>query len=74
MKYQVFDNDKPADEIGFPEIRGFGWKTSKFDTFNEAKEYACKWFDFFAEGLKFELNRPEDYSGYGDKVEIKEVE
>lgn len=72
-KYQVFDNDKCADEIGFPRLEGKGWVTSIFDTFEQATEYANKWLGQYA-GEILKLNKPVDYSGCGDKIEIRSVD
>jgi hypothetical protein len=41
MKYQVFQDGKPADNIGYPDIKS--WTNSKFETFEEAVLYALHW-------------------------------
>ena len=33
MKYQVFDNDNPADRTGFPELTAECWANSTWDSF-----------------------------------------
>lgn len=41
-KYQVFQNDKPADITGYPEMH-FSWDNSIFDTIVEASLHAYHW-------------------------------
>lgn len=85
MKYQVFDNNKPAD-YKHCKVHN-SWSNSKFHTFGAAFEYACKWLgnhnkiliDLYDEDNKTQseyvslINVPIDYSGYGDTIEIREV-
>lgn len=69
--YQVFDNGKPADQKGFPILKGNGWKNSKFPTWQAAMAYARKWLGAYVVPLK--INTPVDYSGYGDKIEVRRI-
>ena len=72
--YQVLDNDKPADENGFPELKGRRWTSAIFKTFEEAQTYARNWL-----GLHYQHNCPSipnfkvDYSGHGDFIEIRQI-
>ena len=68
--FQVFEDDKPADVTGFPQLRS--WKNSKFATFEEAQDYANDWLGEFG-GIVLKLNEPQDYSGYGSFIEIREI-
>lgn len=45
MKYQVFENDKPADCHNY--ALHHSWHTSKFDTLEEAIAYLIKYFHPF---------------------------
>lgn len=65
--FQVLCNNKPADENGFPELKGKGWISSKFDTFDKAKDFVTLWLGF---EIDIELNQEFDYSGYGDTIKI----
>lgn len=71
VSYQVFDNGKPADQKGFPILKGNGWKSSKFSTWQAAMAYARKWLGAYVVPLK--INTPVDYSGYGDKIEVRRI-
>jgi hypothetical protein len=87
-KYQVFNNGKPADTTGFPQLKGDGWMRSKFDTLEEARDYADDWvgFSLFSPDLahvaglivldkqRLKVGESYDYNGYGDTIEIREVE
>jgi len=81
-RYQVFDNGRPADTTGYPQLKGSGWHNSVFDTFTAAHEYALNWLGYlgddigagYADNAVLKLNTPYDYSGYGDKIEIREVD
>lgn len=77
MKYQVLDNGCPADVIGFPQLKGCGWKSSTFDTLEEAQNYALNWLAWEpleeGETFPFPVNQDYDYSGYGDCIRIQEV-
>ena len=69
MKYQVFNNKVPAEA---PDL---GWKTSRFDTFEGAKEYAELWLgDYSPIVSNIQLNTPLIYNDYGDVIEIREVQ
>jgi hypothetical protein len=72
MMYGVFDNDNPASSANLKYLSNKCWQTHLFDTFEEAKTYANKWLGDFAGG-ELILNVPIDYSGFGDKIEIKEI-
>lgn len=75
MKYQVFENDKPADNKRFSYLKGLDWNNSSFDTFEEALKYAKSWLgDFDSIPPNFAPNQKYDYSGYGDTIEICMVE
>jgi len=52
-------------------LKGYGWKNNKFNTFEEAIEYANKWLGEYS-GVELKLNTPIDYDGYGDTIEIRE--
>lgn len=72
--FQVFENDKPCDKTGFTWAKT--WETSKFNTFQEALQYAKKWLGAFGENVDLYLttpNVPYNYSGYGDMIVIKEI-
>jgi len=70
--FQVFDNDRPADCFNHEVHKS--WEQSKFKTFDEALEYARNWLGYPEGDIPpLELNVPWDYSGYGDKIEIREV-
>lgn len=73
MKYQVFDNDKPAD--CYHHSVSDTWNRSKFNTLKEARQYAMNWLGrFWAPDFQLEPNTPYDYSGHGDKIEIRTVD
>ena len=71
IMYQVFDNGKPADCLHCKVHES--WNKSAYDTFEEALEYANKWLGMYG-GVVLKLNTPWDYSGYGDMIEIREVD
>lgn len=68
----MFDNNRPADSSGYPDIKSLWWSTSTFLTFEEALEYAEQWAptDVIPTGWN---GQPIDYSGHGDTLEIREV-
>lgn len=71
--FQVCDNGKPADDTtACPQLRGYGWTNSVFETFLEAAVYANKWLGEFGP-LQLKLGVAVDYSGYGDTILIKEI-
>lgn len=74
--WQVFENDKPADTIGFPELCGTGWETSKWCTFQQALTYMRKWLGPYAAMIPDYIDEENDYSicynGY-DVVSIRKV-
>lgn len=77
--YQVFQEHTPCDTEGFPKIKkGNGWDNSKFETFDEAVEYAHKWaFPITFDLMKgyftvMKLNTPA-YIG-GVMMEIRKVQ
>ena len=84
-RYQVFQDDKPADTKSYPEIgQGLGWDNSVFDTFDEALYYAYEWayphwrgFEFGEDyTTKMELDTPVNMSmsEFPVMMEIREVE
>jgi hypothetical protein len=78
IKYQVFENDKPCDAANHKVHKS--WNNSIFDSFNDALKYVYKWIGEYADpdsmtgssGIK--VNIPYDYSGYGDMIEIREIQ
>lgn len=76
-KYQVLDNGKPADHSSYPRIHP-SWNCSKFDSYDEALAYVSRWLgniDIEAvRNFPLELNKPYDFNGHGDTIEIREVE
>jgi len=71
--YQVFDNEKPADCFNYDSKYGSYWSISIYRTFEEACDYANRWLGKLSEGVVFTLNKPYDYSGYGDIIEIRDI-
>jgi hypothetical protein len=71
-KYQVLNNDKPADCNNFKVHDS--WVESKFDTFEKAHDYALKWLGGYNTGIVLQLNVPFDFTGCGDTIIIKEIE
>lgn len=76
MKYQVFDNDKPADSNSYPKLKSGGWDNSIFDSLDEAQNYANSWLGHFdgCDDIFLEVGEKLDYSGYGDYIEIRAIE
>lgn len=72
MKYQVLDNNRPADCFHCKVHES--WNKSKYDTFDEALNYARKWLGFYGTCVVLKPNTPWDYDGFGDMIEIREVE
>ena len=72
-RYALFDNDKPASEEGFPELRGCGWETHIFDTLHEAQMYANNWLGYPGHVYVLRVGLKYDYSGYGDMLLLKEI-
>ena len=70
--FTVYDNNKPANQKGFPMLRGKGWVQNSFSTLNEAVDYAREWLGEYALIAPTEPNKPINYSGYGDMIEIRE--
>ena len=68
-KYQVFDNGKPADYKHRNVHKS--WDKSKFDSWQAAMAYARKWLGVFIVPLK--INKPVDYSGNGDMIEVRKI-
>lgn len=71
MKFQVFDNGKPASITGFPSLKG-NWPTHIFDTFEAAQAYTKEWLggEGHDQSVPREPNVGVDYSGYGDVITI----
>jgi len=79
MAFQVFENGKPCDATGFPNVHP-SWNNSKFGTFNEALSYAWKWLAPYGgsydgqQGIGLKINEAYDFDGCGSMIEIREVE
>lgn len=43
--YQAFENNKPCDTTGFPQVHK-SWKNSKFKTFKQASKYLNHWMGY----------------------------
>ena len=73
--YQVFENDKPADLTGYPQMKHTCWSKSKFETLFEALHYAYTWLGKYAPDdiYQFQVGIPYCYNGE-DFVVIKMVE
>ena len=67
MKYQVFESGKPADCHHCDIDKS--WNKSIFDTFEEAKDYAVKWFGAFLPIQKDLILPNKKY----DYLEIREI-
>lgn len=72
MKYQVLDNNMPADCSTWSENPNSPWLVSRFDTPKEAFDYAYFWLGSWGEGLALELNIPQYYSSW-NLIEVQEV-
>lgn len=70
--YQVFDNNKPADCFHCTVDRS--WDNSKFANINDAQDYARRWLDSFDSVCPLTVGVPVSYDGYGDVIEIREVQ
>lgn len=65
--YEVLDNGKPATIPNFS-----CWKNNFFTDFGAAKKYVEDWLGMYKAGLPENWQgEPWDYSGYGDKIEIR---
>lgn len=71
--FQVFDDGKPADTTGYPQLKGKGWENSCFNTLEKAREYARHWLGCYYEDSYFRIGIPYDYDGCGSMIEIREV-
>ena len=70
MTYAVYDNGRPAK---YPEVAVHSsWDNNRFDTFEEALDYARNWLGPYGEGVVLKLGVSWDYSGYGDQIVIRE--
>ena len=72
-KYVVYDNGKPASEVGYPQIAGNGWLTHEFQTLEYAREHIAHWLGSLRHSVPWdtaEVGDYLDYSGYGDFVWI----
>lgn len=68
--FVVYDNNKKAK---CPEHNvNSSWNECSYDTFKEALDYARHWLGVYGEGVVLKPNKPWDYSGYGDMIEIRE--
>lgn len=72
-KFYVYDNDRPCNITGFPSFASPTW-SNFFESFEEARSYAMKWINFEEESGNpiLQLNIPYDYSGYGDRIDIRD--
>lgn len=74
--FQVLDNGKPA-EAGYFNVHK-SWKTSRFDNFEDAQQYAWAWMGppmgskDGSKGVKLQLNSPISYEN-GHVLEILEI-
>lgn len=67
--YQVYQNDKPADKMNYPEVDK-SWDNSVFEEFDDAVAYTLYWaYPFGLEECKqmvkhykMEINVPKDMS------------
>ncbi len=73
IKYGVFDNNRPCSTVGFPDFDP-SWDNHLFDSFDDALVYANKWLGYYPDYVSLKVNKPWDYSGYGDFIEIVEME
>ncbi len=71
IKYQVLDNNKPAQYPDHSVDRS--WKNSIFDTFEEAEKYCKKWLGVYSNATPQCVNQPIDYSGHGDSIKIQTI-
>lgn len=71
MKYQVFDNNKPAE---IPISKYKEWHNSIFNTFEEAQKHAKLWMGDYYNGIPLKLGEKRNYSGYQDCIEIREID
>lgn len=75
--FQVFDNGVPADTAHCKVHHS--WASSTFQTYEEALKYARMWIAPYggsydgSQGLDIELDKPCDYNGMGDIIEIRSV-
>lgn len=74
----VTDNGNPANENGFPRLKGHGWTQGTFTTWEAAVKYARNWLgEYDVLPALLEEQKPDDeqfsvdYSGCGDVIEIK---
>lgn len=71
MSYEVYDNGKLA---GYPYHNvDPGWVQPVFSTFAQAQDYAINWLGEYSSLCPTEPNQIIDYSGMGDKIEIREI-
>ena len=79
MIYRVTDNNKPATCEHFNVHKS--WNNADFETLDQAFEYAVKWLgwgwvnvnDPQMNGFKLAMLHPYDYSGYGDMIQIVQI-
>jgi hypothetical protein len=80
MRYQVFDNGKPADSSGHKVHPS--WNNSIFPTYHDAVRYVVKWLgwdwcssedDINSLAMCIRKDIHYDYSGYGDVIEIRDI-
>jgi hypothetical protein len=75
--FQVFQNDVPAEHLFFQEERDLSWTTSKFETFEEAREYLIEWLDLpynVVNVIDIEVNNPMSFGDPNDPLYMTIVE
>ena len=74
MKYIVYSNNKKADGKTFG-LYSKEWQNAAYDSLDEAIEYAKRWLGVFSISVPPNWDgSPLDYSGAGDKIEIRKEE
>jgi hypothetical protein len=73
--YGVFENGKPCSEVGFPAIKGLGWTTHEFETYDLAFAYAKLWLGAYSDAIEedFGIGKKVNFNGYGDTIEILNI-
>lgn len=74
--FKVLQDNKDCTSKTYGWQEGLGWDNCEFTTFQQALEYAKAWLGDYAEGyVDYEDwdGKPYDFSGCGNKIEIREV-
>jgi hypothetical protein len=79
-RYEVLENGEPAsyhrytgkDEFLERGMKRHGWTEYQFSSWEQAQAHASNWLGPYDRILI--PNIPEDYNGYGDIIEIREIE